>query len=190
MKICSRCNENKDEKCFYARKDRPTGFSSACIECLNDGRRSSTKDNKEKLKEQRKIYYENHKENFFEYGKKYRDKLTEERLEKDREYRRRWYSENRSRVIAQRKEQVDRINIWQREYEKKRDKEKLKANRTLNVAISNGSVTRPLTCSICGTDKYKIQGHHSDYTKPLEVIWVCTFCHSAIHKELKKREIC
>ena len=31
----------------------------------------------------------------------------------------------------------------------------------------------------------KIQGHHFDYDKPLEVTWVCFECHKQIHKRKK-----
>lgn len=47
-------------------------------------------------------------------------------------------------------------------------------------AIRTGALTRPATCSECGklpTGKSKIHGHHRDYLKPLEVVWLCTKCH-------------
>ena len=34
-------------------------------------------------------------------------------------------------------------------------------------------------CEICG--EVKSQAHHSDYTKPLDVRWLCRPCHVAIH---------
>jgi hypothetical protein len=33
----------------------------------------------------------------------------------------------------------------------------------------------------------KLQAHHHDYDKPLEVSWYCQRCHNAVHKELGRR---
>jgi hypothetical protein len=35
---------------------------------------------------------------------------------------------------------------------------------------------RPQHCSACGVE-CKPQGHHPDYSKPLEVVWLCRPCH-------------
>ena len=37
-------------------------------------------------------------------------------------------------------------------------------------------------CESCGTNK-DIHGHHCDYAKPLEVMWLCAQCHRDWHKE-------
>ena len=37
-------------------------------------------------------------------------------------------------------------------------------------AVKNGKITRVEECSECGS-REKIEGHHDDYTKPLEVRW-------------------
>lgn len=44
-------------------------------------------------------------------------------------------------------------------------------------AIRKGDLVRPRTCSACGTYSALIQGHHDDYSKPLEVRWLCPSCH-------------
>lgn len=51
--------------------------------------------------------------------------------------------------------------------------------RTLfSAAVSNGSIVRPNACSVCGK-ACKPHGHHPDYAKPYEVIWLCPKCHGA-----------
>jgi hypothetical protein len=48
----------------------------------------------------------------------------------------------------------------------------------------------PNNCEMCNIEQskvYALHGHHSDYKKPLEVIWVCPACHSKIHRDLKNK---
>ena len=39
-------------------------------------------------------------------------------------------------------------------------------------------------CERCGAEN--VHGHHEDYSKPLDVIWLCPPCHKQRHKEIKK----
>ena len=59
--------------------------------------------------------------------------------------------------------------------------ERTYARQAIQRAIKSGKMTRPDTCSVCGVPCEPV-GHHRDYSKPLEVIWVCGICHSAEHK--------
>lgn len=53
------------------------------------------------------------------------------------------------------------------------------ARQRLNYAVKTGKLIRPDTCSNCGF-KGKIQADHHDYSKPLEVSWICSSCHGTI----------
>lgn len=59
---------------------------------------------------------------------------------------------------------------------------KSKASTTVNNAVRLGNLVKPTTCSECGIEA-KLDGHHCDYSKPLEVMWLCRKCHIAWHKE-------
>lgn len=55
-----------------------------------------------------------------------------------------------------------------------------KARQLLATAIKFKRVIRPTQCSKC-FKMCKPHGHHPDYTKPLEVIWLCSICHGKEH---------
>lgn len=63
--------------------------------------------------------------------------------------------------------------------------EKQKARLKVKCAILSGKLLKPTCCSKCGAET-KIEGHHEDYTKPLEVIWVCRSCHRELDKLQKQ----
>lgn len=56
------------------------------------------------------------------------------------------------------------------------------ARSIANVAVKRGKLTRK-PCSECGAET--AEKHHHDYSKPLEVTWLCRPCHMAEHKRLK-----
>lgn len=56
-----------------------------------------------------------------------------------------------------------------------------KARSLLSSALRNGTIIKPDVCSV-GTDCWgRIEGHHEDYTKPLEVLWLCMGHHRELH---------
>ena len=69
--------------------------------------------------------------------------------------------------------------IAKRYRNRRKDKLTLKkynAHSKLHYAIKTGKIKRPNKCSNC-SKKCKPEGHHDDYNKPLEVIWLCRQCH-------------
>ena len=45
-------------------------------------------------------------------------------------------------------------------------------------AVTNAVRDRRLIKQPCPCGETKVQGHHEDYSKPLDVEWLCTKCHS------------
>lgn len=59
----------------------------------------------------------------------------------------------------------------------------IKMNRcsaTVANALKKGLLIRPELCLRCN-DNLFIEGHHEDYDKPLDVLWLCRDCHSLLH---------
>lgn len=54
--------------------------------------------------------------------------------------------------------------------------ERTKAREILNDAVRTGKIIKPSNCSQCGKLR-KVTAHHDDYSKPLQVRWLCYECH-------------
>lgn len=62
--------------------------------------------------------------------------------------------------------------------------EKYKARYALTNAIRDGRVVRGV-CAVCGSSQ--VEGHHHDYSKPLDVVWLCKKHHTEHHQQEKSR---
>ena len=67
-------------------------------------------------------------------------------------------------------------------YKMRRDPRHL-ARCRLGMAVRRGIVDKPECCSRCDTraNGRGLHGHHHDYSKPLEVEWLCRPCHDITH---------
>lgn len=63
---------------------------------------------------------------------------------------------------------------------RERHPERHYAHRIVEWAIESGKLVRPDACEACG-NAGRVQGHHEDYSKPLEVRWLCSVCHKGEH---------
>ena len=75
--------------------------------------------------------------------------------------------------------------IFNRNARKTQNKHSNKQNARMKVqyALLTGKIIKPNKCEKCEQIKI-VEGHHFDYEKPLEVVWVCRKCHSLIHREM------
>lgn len=65
--------------------------------------------------------------------------------------------------------------------------QKRAARVALGNALRDGGVRKPPECEVCAVSG-DLHGHHEDYSKPLDVIWVCTACHAFIHAYWRAQE--
>jgi hypothetical protein len=68
------------------------------------------------------------------------------------------------------------------------DRMRLSARRKAYKAAEQGKLVRPDVCSVCFQQCSRIQGHHADYSKPLDVRWVCGSCHRILDRARERSE--
>lgn len=77
--------------------------------------------------------------------------------------------------------------LWRRDYNaryRKRERAKWLARKKVEKALCYGKLQKG-PCEVCGTTK-KVEAHHRDYSKPLEVNWLCRPCHKATHEKAQE----
>ena len=89
---------------------------------------------------------------------------------------------NSERLRKYRKTEIGRLNTNKAVYKSvKKLYYKQKARLFLNLNVRMGRIKKPTKCQVCNK-KSKVEGHHKDYKKPLDVIWLCRNCHKLEHR--------
>lgn len=58
---------------------------------------------------------------------------------------------------------------------------KKNTHQKVRWAVKSGTLEKPECCEACDSTT-NIVGHHEDYDKPLEVLWLCRRCHGMLHR--------
>lgn len=58
-----------------------------------------------------------------------------------------------------------------------RNAHKKKAELKAHRAHKRGLLKQPARCEHCGLKTQELEKHHYDYSKPLDVLWLCVPCH-------------
>jgi hypothetical protein len=92
----------------------------------------------------------------------------------DNSERVREYDRERSKLPHRRADHARRFQAFKVE-----NPEKRAAHDAVAHALRAGNLAkRP--CAFCGSDG-KVEAHHHDYSKPLDVTWLCCPCHRRFH---------
>lgn len=134
------------------------------------------------------------KEKRREYDKRYRELNKEKTLARHRKYKAEQKTKDpegwRQRVLKSVKEyqakNKEKCLALSKELRRKLDTpEKQRARWEVRKAIKKGSLIRPQICSNCHKESKHIDAHHPDYSKPLEVTWLCKSCHWIFNKKME-----
>ncbi len=160
-KTCSTCKEIKSIACFYKQPKGLYGRTGSCKEC----RKKTSNNWAEKNKDRKNLLERERKRDRKQYCEKWR--------KENPNYFKEYYKQNREiRLECNRR-------FWEN------NPERYESWKIYQRARSNRILINPGQCQMCGTKEMKIQAHHFDYSKPLEVCWVCIECHKDVHRRKK-----
>jgi hypothetical protein len=200
MKRCTKCKEEKDLKNFGIDKVRKDGLNPYCKECLKKRHQETKEKNPEKLKEWRRRYNERNRMKILDYREKYYGENREEILRKEREkyHARKLERQKLSAIKRRNPEEREKARLRKKEWDernpgkavervtkwKEKNPQKSAIHSLMLYAIRVGILQRKEACEVCGIP-CKTHGHHEDYSKPLEVVWLCQLCHGARHRKYR-----
>lgn len=186
MKKCTKCKVEKPFDEYHKAKSKKDGYMPSCKACRKIIGAIRHSANREKHSERTKKYYAQNKDAIDEKHRQWYWKNRDEVLVKRREKLSTLdaKTKNKERWVEWNEKNKDAIREYRREYHKnwrKQNPGRQKIYWMVCAALKEGKIVKPLMCQLCGKTS-KLQGHHADYAKPLEVIWVCIKCHHKIHK--------
>jgi hypothetical protein len=124
-------------------------------------------------KEYMRAYYLANREKILSSSKANFLANREERLTQMREY-------SQSSNGAAKKQAYAKVRVAVTDAWRKRNPEKWKAHAALYYAVRSGKIVKSKVCDICDRE-IRTEAHHPDYSKPLEVMWLCRRCHIGEH---------
>ena len=158
-KSCSKCGHSKPLDAFNRNAQAKDGRRPDCRECGKQRFRRWWEKNKVRVRAMN------------------REAMRDRRwsrgfVEQGREANRDYYQRNDEAIRDRRRRRA------------KEEPEKEAARLAVKGAIKRGRLHRPDGCQSCGHDFsfYRLEAHHSDYAKPLDVEWLCAKCHGARHQ--------
>ena len=214
---CNECNEDKEEDEFYKQrkvcKKCVNKKRKIYVEENRDRINANTrkwknqlsKEKKEKIKEdlrnRNKERYANPEIRSKELARqaKYREENLDDRKKQVERYdksrkgkakKKKWYWENRDKILKDKKQFYQKYKEKCSLYGKKwreENPEKQKAQWMAANARKTGKLIPSEVCEVCEV-KTRLEMHHYDYSKPLDVIWCCRSCHGKLDRIRREAE--
>jgi len=159
IKECKKCKQTKPLSAFYKHKAMKDGHLNFCKSCVKERVKKHRWENIDRIRA-----YDRNRPNHNDRVKQHNERvkalkvIDPEKYKKYMETKKQWHRKNKHKRLAH-----------------------LKVKR----AIERGILKRPNRCSSCGAS-CKPEAHHEDYSKPLDVVWLCRKCHAEIHKSINE----
>jgi len=182
MITCSKCKQSKDKSEFYKGQRR-------CKACALQYQREWQSNNltPDKAAEYRMRFAEKNpgyatakKQEWEKKNPERAQELYRHKLERNKE-RYRLKVEATGRKVGERPPKLTYHQRTQRSLAN--NPVRAAAIKIYKYAIRRGQLVRG-PCAVCGTTE-GIDGHHTDYTQPLNVVWLCKPHHREEHKRIR-----
>lgn len=159
--ICNECKEDKPKEGF-------SGKRRVCRTCVNAQIRANYKNVAANLSKRRKEIRGENKE---EFNKKARER----------------YWRNRDQLLEKARERPSygKFDLERARSYRLNNLDKARARQAVVRALKNGRLIKPTRCSLCNSEE-KLDAHHADYERHLDVVWVCRTCHKKLHSKFFK----
>lgn len=181
MKTCTLCKKEKELSEFHKRNEK---YVSRCAECTNRIGRETHHKNREKNNAKRtKFYYDDRENQLAKSKKKYaenREKIRERANAQNQTPERRAAAKIRAQewVKNNKERHKNKCTEWRHKNPHQR-----KAHQHVMWAVKLGVLIKPDECQVCKIQD-KLHAHHHDYSKPLEVEFLCYTCHMHKHGKM------
>jgi hypothetical protein len=161
-KVCNKCGVFQSYGNFNKDRTKKDGYATVCKPCKQTYFKTHCTTPE---------YHEQRKKKDLRYGQSEKGKINYRKYQKSEKgkkiHDRYSWSEKgkatKASYSAQYKNQYPKV---------------IKAHYLFNGAVKSGKIIRPTACSKCPNTSKKIHGHHPDYDKPYDVVWLCSDCHS------------
>ena len=173
MKKCTKCEQQKPFDEFRKSKRYKDGHYSRCKKCMQEYEKAN--EDHEKRLETRKRYRENNREKIRQQDKEDYINNPDKFRAKARINQKKYFQTPKGRQ----KYKLQSLKL------REKYPEKARARSLLSNAICDGKIIRPKQCSLCLRSDGIIEAHHPDYSRPLDVVWVCKSCHFMVHGRIK-----
>jgi hypothetical protein len=180
-KICRKCKLEKDVCEFYKHSRNPNIYRGQCKKCMNSDSVSHYSNNKEKIKEQNKIYVNKNSEKIKKRRKIYVENnpnLFKDWIEKNKEHRRNYINNYNSNPISKLKNSLrSRINgLMNKKYNNPRTTDLVGCDYEFLIIYIESKFINGMSW-----DNYGYYGWHLDHIIPLSSAKteeeLCKLCH-------------
>lgn len=175
-KTCSKCKLEKSVLLFY-KKYNSEMRRPACKKCMSEYAKKNypNKNIWQRAHRKENVELYRYKANKWRasnviHVNKVQSEYRKSNGEKIKYFSRKYVSKN--------KETIKIYSMLMREMEPKKEH----ARKKINELKRNGLLVSRDVCEFCEKEK-KTNAHHYDYSKPLDVVWLCSVCHGIIHRK-------
>lgn len=161
IKACSKCGQSKPLTAFHVDPKTPDGRRAICKACRLAQEAARRERSGDQIRAQQREYYQ---------------RTRTQQCAYQRNYRRTHRAELRAYFAAYRQRHPEIVRAGRIRWNDA-NPEKRAAHSQFWSALRKGVIPPPPNaCTACATPGY-VEAHHDDYSKPLEVRWLCELCH-------------